>query len=208
MTYCHLLKPFKTFKTENFSMPPIIHQRLQILRLTYALGDGGETFLGSLTLPCLQEFHTDEIISLTYLPALVHRSSCPLTNITLFGILRVGLEFFGDLHLLRGLTDLVCETVDGHASVVRLLLDGYFPDLHNFTLRLQPFLSLWYEGIFHELLDRKGPRPDSPNEGRFRKLLVVDPLRGPQFDDMWKSDVGKELKMLNIRLRADGFEFV
>jgi hypothetical protein len=207
MTYCHILEPLTT---ENFSMAPIIHRSLKTLRLTYALEDEGEMFLGSLTLPCLQEFHTNELFSLTptYLPALVHRSSCPLTNITLFEFPMVRPEVLDDLKPLRGVTDLVWETLDGHFEFVKLLLEGYVPDVRHLTLRVESFLLLWSTGVFTKVPDGGGPLPDAPNEGRLLQLLVVDPLRGPDFVETWNSDVGKELKKLNVRLRADGFEFL
>jgi hypothetical protein len=86
MTYCHILVP--RYGARNFSMPPIIHQRLKTLGLS-SVRDcrAAEMLLDSLTLPCLQEFHTDEMGHLrpASLPTLVHRSSCPLTRITLLG---------------------------------------------------------------------------------------------------------------------------
>jgi hypothetical protein len=165
--------------------------------------------LGALTLPSLQEFHTNEWLSLTpaHLPALVHRSSCPLTTITLFEESEV--EFVDDLEPLRGVTDLVLEEYSDPITVRKLLLEEYFPDLRHLTLRLEPFLDLWRNGILSMVLDRKRQHCDAPNGGRLLKVLVVDPLRHHDFDRLiWRSKIGEKLKGLNIRPREDGFEFL
>ena len=67
-------------------MPPIIHRRLKTLELPCQNDQVLATkLLGALTHPNLQEFHTNVMFVLTraYLPTLVHRSSCPLTRLTL-----------------------------------------------------------------------------------------------------------------------------
>jgi hypothetical protein len=97
--------------------------------------------------------------------------------------------------------------VEGHGGIEKLLLEGYFPDLRRLTFRLKPFLFLWYRDAFSKLLDHIGPS-NAPSEGRLHKLLVVDPFRGPEFNDMWNSEVGDQLKTMNISLREDGFEFL
>jgi hypothetical protein len=82
MTYCHISHPRR--HASNFAIPPIIHQRLQSLRCdTYYAGpDVARMLLGSLTLPCLRAIQTDLGIPAN-IPALVHRSSCPLSKIAL-----------------------------------------------------------------------------------------------------------------------------
>jgi hypothetical protein len=170
----------------------------------------GNSLLDSLTVPCLQEFHTDDMEWLipAYLPALVHRSSCSLTRITLLEGLSIGSEILDELEPIPGVTGLVLASLGRESAMEKLLLEEYFPDLRRLTLLLRPFIFLWEEGLVSELLDRKGPRPDAPNEERPLKLVVVDPLRGPELDDMWNSDIGKELKAMDISLREDGFEFL
>ena len=211
MTYCHISLP--NFSAGNFSMPSIIHQRLKTFSLCSARYlDMGATLLGSLTLPRLEEFRTDEIVLLTptCLSALVHRSSCPLTRITIS--IPSGAEFgpLDDLQPLPGVTDVVLEYLGaGLFTIEKLLLEEYFPDLRHLTLRLQPFFCLWHNGIISMLLDRKKPHPDAGNEGRHRKLLVIDRHRIGEFNALvWKSGIGRELEALelNITLREDGFE--
>jgi hypothetical protein len=161
--------------------------------------------LGSLTLPCLQEVEISEAILLTQLPALVRRSSCPLTRLTLFLYSKdLSLD---ELQPLPGVTDLVIGAWKTGDAMMRLLLEGYFPDLRHLTLRLQPFEVLWDIGVIPSLLDRKRPRLDDPNGGRLHKFIVVDQDRKFEFDRMWNSEVGEGLKELNITLREDGFEF-
>ena len=209
MTCCHIssLHPAR-----NFSMPSIIHQRLKTLSLCSRYM--GAMLLCSLTLPCLQEFRTNEIVLLTpaCLPALVHRSSCPLTRITVVIPCGTELGSLDDLKPFPGVTDVVLEYLGvGHIMIKKLLLEEYFPDLRHLTLRLQPFICLWHIGIISMLLDRKQPRPDAANEGRLLKLLVIDRHRTGEFNDLvWKSAIGKELKALewNISLREDGFEIL
>jgi hypothetical protein len=112
MTSCYLFVPCRG--PRNFSMPPIIHQRLKTLRLSVPDWDVAVTLLGSLTLPSLQEFHTDQLVLLypVYLPALVLRSSCPLARITLSRYFAQNLGSSYDLQPLSGVTDLVLETSD------------------------------------------------------------------------------------------------
>jgi len=189
-------------------MPPIIHHRLKTLELHRPLVWGvAPDLLGSFTLPCLQEVEVIEDIHLTQLPALVRRSSCPLTKLTLY---QRRVEFpFDEIQLLSGMADLPVrfwEHGKGDA-LMRLLLEGHFPDLRHLTLGLQPFEVLWDTGVIPLLLDRKRPRPDEPNGGRLHKLIVVDPGRISRFDRMWNSDVGEQLKELGITMREDGFEF-
>jgi len=189
----------------NFSMPPIIHQRLKTLKLRLSpRWDVAPRPLGSLTLPYLQEVMIYDAISLKQLPALVRRSSCPLTSLILS--LDSAHLPFDELRpsSLPGMTDLVIEgwRPDGGA-MMRLLLEGYFPDLRHLTLRLQPFEMLWDIGIIPLLLDRKRPQLDDRNEGRLDKFIVVD----QDWDCMWNSGVREKLKELNITMREDGFEF-
>jgi len=214
MTYCDILLP--QCRPENFSMPPIIHQRLKTLSLcSTRYSDFAAQIINSLTLPSLQEFHCNEMVFLTpaYLPALMHRSSCPLTRITLFKNLGNSCSYFGGLQQpLPGVTDLVVDQVDGILvlKLKKLLLENFFPDLRHLTLRLRAFLFLWNAGAIPLLLDRKRPRPDGPNEGRLHKFLVVKDQSTTgidKFDRMWKSDVGEQLNALNISPREGGFEF-
>src|SRR5258708_10285087 len=161
MTHC-VISSFK-LGLRNFSMPPITHQRLKTLSLCSTRYPDAlkATLLGSLTLPCLQEFRADETVLLTpkYLPALVHRSSCSLTRITFMETFRY-VEPYGiqDWEPLPGVTDLVLENTltdlrDG-AAIVSKVVEKYYPDLRHFTLRLKPFLYLWCRGNTPILLDR------------------------------------------------------
>ena len=52
-------------------------------------------------------------------------------------------------------------------------------------------------------MDLKRPRSDRSNDC---KILVID--QASKFDDLWNSDLGKELKALNIKVMEDGFEFL
>ena len=113
-----------------------------------------------------------EAISLGQLPALVRRSSCPLTRLTL-------LHYSADLSLdelqpLPGVTDLVIGVCEDNDAMMRLLLERYFPDLRHLTLRLRPFMVLWNRGVIPLLLDRKRTRVDEPNGGRLHKFIVVE----------------------------------
>jgi hypothetical protein len=89
----------------------------------------------------------------------------------------------------------------------KLLLQEYFPDLRRLTLRLQPFLVLWDMGAMPLYLDRKRPQSNELGRGRLQKFIVVDPRRAREFEDLWDSDVGEQLKALGASLREDGFEF-
>jgi hypothetical protein len=121
--------------SSNFSMPPIIHYKLKTLHLYWR----APPVFGSLTLPCLQELLFFDVILLIQLPALVRRSSCPLTKLTLFYPPSGELLPFDDLRPLPGVTDLVVGHWDERPQdIKRLLLEGYFPDLRRLTLRLQP----------------------------------------------------------------------
>jgi len=206
MTDCVILAPHRT---HAFSIIPFIHQRLESLSLcSTRLRDVAATLLGSLTLPCLREFKTNELrlLSPPYLPALVHRSSCPLTTLTLFRNLRGEMGYCDDLQPFPGVTDIRLVTADDTTFIRRILLQDYFPNLRYLTFRLQPFLYLWGVGHASILLQRR--RRDVPNEGIFPKVLVAD--QGSKFDDMWNSNVGVSLKasLLNISLREDGFEIL
>jgi hypothetical protein len=196
---------------KNFSMPPIIHQKLKTLSLSGVARVVKPMLFGSLTLPCLQEFHTDKILFLTpaYLPALVHRSSCPLTRITLletYGGEAGLLDIMNALKPLPGVAELVLENPrfnQRDASIVGKIED-YFPNVRLLTLRLKVFLVLWRSREIPMLLGSNRPRPDSPNGGSLT-ILVVDEDQA-QFDNMWDSDVGEQLKAWNICLKEDGFE--
>ena len=152
--------------------------------------------LGCLTLPSLEELHTNDwtLLNSANLSAFKLRSSCPLTRITLCTG-RYADEFrCPDVHPLPGMTDLVVEHMmreDG--LVAKLLLERYLPDLLHLTLRLQPFRFLWKMGRIPLLLDRKRWQSDSDTQsgGRLRKFLVVDERYTSTIDEMWNSDVGK-----------------
>jgi len=187
----------------DVSIPPITHHRLKTLKLRLAdRGAPDLRVLGSLTLPCLQEVEIFKIIHLVQLSALVRRSSCPLTKLTLHLDQIESPSSFDELQPLPGVTDLVVG-YDKGGAMKGLLLEEYFPDLCHLTLRLQPFEVLWNIGAISLLLDRKRPRPDEPNGGRLHKFIVVD----QRFDRIWISDIGKQLKKLNVTWREDGFEF-
>ena len=198
MTHC-VISSLK-LGVKNFSMPPITHQRLKTLSLcsTRYADELKAVLLGSLTLPCLQEFCACETVLLTpeYLPALVHRSSCLLTRITFMKTFRHvepnGIQYWEPL---PGVTDLVLENTETDlrdAAIVNKVVEKYFPDLRHLTLRPKFFLSLWCRGLIPILLDREG-----------LKILVIDQDR---FDDRWNFGIGKQLKAWNISLRGDGFE--
>ena len=195
----------------SFSISPIIHHRLKTLSLRDAQAwDVSSALLNSLTLPCLQELHTNEMVLLIDLPAFVHRSSCPLTRLTLLRDFEDELVF-GDLRPLPGVTDLVVETLRKGCQadrIMKILLEEYFPDLRHLTLRLRPFLFLWDTGFIPLFLNRKRPQPNGPNEGKLHKFLVVERDKGPEFQHLWNLDVGEELRGLGITLREDGFEFL
>jgi hypothetical protein len=201
MTFCQISS---RNGRNDFSMPPIIHHKLK----TLYLGLCPPPVLGSLTLPCLQELLFYNVNDLTQLPALMRRSSCPLTKLTLF--YHYGSELpIDELRPLPGVTDLHVGYWDGiPQDIKRLLLEGYFPDLRHLTLRLQPFKMLWDIGGIHLLLDRKRPQADELKEGGLHKILVVDHDKVSEIARMCDSGVGEQLKALNIRMVEDGFEFL
>jgi hypothetical protein len=191
MTFCQL----SSLSSGPFSMPPIIHHKLK----TLDLAGPPVSVLGSLTLPCLQELHIFDFP--TQLPALVRRSSCPLTKLMLIYI--NGELPFDELRPLPGVTDLVIEHLGERPDdVKRLLLEGYFPDLRHLTLRLQPFQVLWDIGVIHLLLDRK--RRPEPKEGGLHRFVVDHVFE----HHMWDSGFWEQVKALDIRMREDGFEFL
>ena len=189
MTNCRIV--YATYGSRSFSMPPIIHPRLKTLSLHSADDeDMAPALLGSLTLPCLQDFDTDEMMSLMDLPALVHRSSCPLTTLTLLHDPEADSVVLDGLQPLPGVTDLVVESLEQGCQVAminKLLLEEYFPDLRHLTLRLEPFLLLWAKDDILLYLDRKRPRSDGPNKGRLHKFLVIDEDQTSNFEEMWNS---------------------
>ena len=200
MTFCQVSHLSHT--PSDFSMPPIILHRLKTLDLHRSpYWDVKPDLLDSLTLPCLQEVVIYETISLTQLPALLRRSSCPLTSLTLF---LDSIHFpFDELGPLPGVTDLVIGAWDEVDAMMRLLLEGFLPDLRHLTLRLSSFMVLWNRGVIPLLLDRKRPRLDDANGGRFHKFIVVD----QDWEFEWNSEVWERLKKLNATRREDGFEF-
>jgi hypothetical protein len=149
------------------------------------------------------------MVLLTDIPALVHRSSCPLTRLALFYAYDTDLA---DVDRLQPLSTVVDLVVDGDVEkgrqapfIGKLLLEEYFPDLRRLTLGLQPFRRLWDMNVIPLYLDNRRPRPDGPSE---RRLLVVDPEEAVEFENMWNSDVGRQVKALGVSLREDGFEFL
>jgi hypothetical protein len=214
MTWCHIV--FETYRNDQVSIPPIVHHNLKTLIFNSGRhGRKAQEFLGYLTLPRLQQVEANETFLLNHLPALVHRSSCPLTRIILrlrshtsageYGV-------FDDLQPLPGMTDLVVESLGDQnqsLSIQRLFLEEYFPDLRLLTLRLQTFYALWANGVIPLFLDRNRPRLGIATKGRQRKI-VVENLR-TDFDTMaWDSEFGKELKALelDINLTEKGFEIL
>jgi hypothetical protein len=177
-------------------MPPIIHNLKAFGFHSCVAADP----LSTLTLPCLQEVEISNS-NLAQLPALVRRSSCPLTRLTLHDNNH---EFPHD-DPLPGVTDLFVESLDlkDSAMTMKFLLDGSFPDLRYLTLQLQPFEVLWNIGAIPLLLDQKRSRPDGRRERRFDKFIVVD--EDQVFN--WDSDTGEKLKELDVTLRENGFEF-
>ncbi len=204
MTDCHVL--FLDYGLTNLPMPQITHHRLKTLSLRNAIDtELAITVLDSLTVPCLREFHTNDVHVLNYLPKLMRQS---FTSLTLYHDLN-GLELPHRFAPFPGVTDLVVETPGEEDNAIkRLLFEGCFPNLHHLTLRLQSFLSLWEMGVIPLLLDRKRLQYDRPNESRLSKILVVERGKAIEFDRMWKSDVGEQLKALGISLREDGFEIL
>jgi len=204
MTDCHVL--FFDYGIADLPMPQITHHRLKTISLRNAIdGELAIWLLDSLTAPCLQEFHTNDVIALNYLPQRLRQS---LTSLTLYHDLNE-LELPYHFASFPGVTDLVVETPgEEDDAIKRLLLEGCFPNLRHLTLRLKSFLSLWEMGVIPLLLDRKRLQHDQPNESKLSKFLVVERDQAIEFDRMWKSDVGEQLKALGIRLREDGFEFI
>jgi len=190
------------------SLPPIIHRRLRIFTLSW--GDqpfGTASLLGSLTLPSLQEFHTNAMDALTSLPALVQRSSCPLTKLRLFKYFEGEASILDNLPPIPGVTDLVMGALTCEPRMIKkLLLDGYFPDLRHLTLRMEPFRLLLETGAIIPLLGLKQSRPDRPNEGKLDKFLVID--QASYFVNLWNSSFGERMKTLNIIWMEDGFEIL
>jgi hypothetical protein len=194
MTCCHIFEPRHA---PNFAMPPIIHQRLQTLRFdSYQAKDVVPILLGSLTLPCLRAIRTD-LGAAENIPALVHRSSCPLSRIAFW---RGGQTESFDLRPLPGVTELVLELdwvkdmgYSDKPLLKKLLLEGYLPDLRQLTLG---------SALFRVLLDVV--LPDVRNKLTLRKIFV----RGA--DHMEDRDLGQKVKVFQSSnsWREDGFEMI
>jgi hypothetical protein len=198
MTSCAILHP--DLLDPDFSVPPIIHRGLQTLRWRDT-EDATRMLLDSLTLPCLHTAETDAV-TVAHLPSLVHRSSCPLTRLTLWEI--SGLP--SNLPPIPGVTDLVLAKVHGDAMLKELLLNGYFPDLRHLTLPLQAFVVLWKSDVISLLLDRNRPRPDAPNEITLRTIFVVD-LEGAESDPLSDPEFLKTFQS-SISVKEGGFEIL
>jgi hypothetical protein len=211
MTFCDIW-PYPIRRNFSMSPIPIIHQNLKTLKLCCIPYTDMDLLLHSLTLPCLQDFFTNRIRHLRLLPALVQRSSCPLTRINVERVLDLGDELGGldNLQPLPRVTDLALDCFHWDPdSFGELLLEKNFPDLRRLTLRLQGFLSLWGVGTISRLLDRKTPRPDATDGGGHCKIIVIDSHRAHEFSSLvWESPIGKQLKLLPwiISVRKDGFE--
>ena len=186
MTYCYILCPENP---QNVSMPLITHRRLKIFRV-YSLDTAIiATLLRSLTLPRLQEFHVNELASLTVacLPALVHRSSCPLTRCT-FSFFSGRWGDFDGLQPLPGVTELVLINLESQSDfslIEKLLFEDYFPDMRYLVLVRDLFLTLWDGGTVSLLLDLATERNPLT-------IFVVDPLQGEEFIQFWNLDVVRE----------------
>jgi hypothetical protein len=204
MTDCHI--SLFAYAPESFSMPPIIHHRLKKLSLHESDDRGvAAVLLGLLTLPGLQEIETDFP---TLLPALMHRSSCPLTRLTLSKRFEAGP--FGS-QPFPGVTDLVVENQSPQKRsravlIGNFLLEEYFPDLRRLTLRPPTFLLLLDMGTFPLLVDYRRLRSGGREEGKL-KIFVVDEDDASLIED---TDVGERLKALGISpmQREDGIEFL
>jgi hypothetical protein len=164
MTHCHISQLRRG--APNFAMPPIIHQRLQSLQCDkYRRDDDLVTILlSSLTLPCLRTIRTD-LTPAANIPALVHRSSCPLSRIAFYE--NRWSEFLS--RPLPGVTDLVLkpgmhyvdDVASNRALLKKILLEGYFPDLRQLTLQSY---------LFPVLVDVV--LPDVLNKLTLRKIFV------------------------------------
>jgi hypothetical protein len=196
MTHCHISQLRRG--APNYAMPPIIHQRLQSLQCDkYRRDDDLVTILlSSLTLPCLRTIRTD-LTPAANIPALVHRSSCPLSRIAFDG--SNWSEF--SLRPLPGVTHLVLEQV-GHKMVygmlMKIFLRDYFPDLRQLTLGPEDF---------HVLLDVLLVLADVRNKVTLRKIFVRGATKS---HSMWDSDFEQKLKVLqsSISWWEDGFEMI
>jgi hypothetical protein len=207
MTCCQITSP----TSHAFPPTPIVHHMLQTLGLHARYNEDPEevaTLLGSLKLPCLQEFHTNRSIFLTpaYLPALMHRSSCPLTSISLFNSDRNS-ETLHDLQPLPGVTDLI---LGSPRIAMRKLLQEYFPDLRHLTIQLSDLDRLWKNGTIPKLINHSNrPRYHTPHDVRLDEILVMD--RQQRLDRTGVLNyVRTRLKELqsNIILKEDGFEIL
>jgi hypothetical protein len=191
MTCCYILQPRRT---PNFAMPPIIHQRLQSLRLQLDIYhhpmEVGPLLLGSFTLPCLRAIQT-HIGAASTIPALVHRSSCPLSRITFHG--GGWTEPLTGLRPLPGVTDLALGNVVSAKDLLKkLLLEGYLPDLRQLTLRSKLFRVLIL--------------PDVLSKVTLRKIFVQG---ADKSDRRWDSEFEKlKVSQSSISWREDGFEMI
>ena len=212
MTYCHIFCPMSL---QNVSIPLITHRRLEILRIYTHDTAIIATLFRSLTLPRLQECHVNELVFLTptYLPALVHRSSCPLTRVT-FSFFSGTWRDFDDLQPFPGVTELVLINLESQShttQIEKLLLEDYFPHMRHLILERDLFLTLWDLGIVSRMLDRNRPRHHTAIEGSPLKILVVDPLQGEEFIRFWNSDMVREkleARQARIGFIEDGFEIL
>jgi hypothetical protein len=190
MTDCHILDPESV--ALNFAMPPIIHQRLQILRCERGWAENSlvDMLLGSLTLPCLRAIQLD-FETAANIPALVHRSSCPLSKIALYGDCRS--QILTGMRPVPGVTDLVLHRIyDAKSMLKKLLLEGYLPDLRQLTLRSKLFRVLIL--------------PDVLSKVTLRKIFVQG---ADKSDRRWDSEFEKlKVSQSSISWREDGFEMI
>ena len=126
----------------------------------------------ALSLPNLQQFHTNQtvLLILAYLPALVHWPST-----LIFKVVRIDSGLFSHLQLepLPEVTGIVVESSGEESDLIKqLLLDGYFPDLRHVTLRLEPFIFPWKMGITIPVNDRdpRGPTKDDFNSSSWTRF--------------------------------------
>jgi hypothetical protein len=193
MTDCHILDPESV--ALNFAMPPIIHQRLQILRCERGWAENSlvDMLLGSLTLPCLRAIQLD-FETAANIPALVHRSSCPLSKIALYGDCRS--QILTGMRPVPGVTDLVLHRIyDAKSMLKKLLLEGYLPDLRRLTLEPQHFNTLMDTVMPHLL-----------HKATLRKVF----FQGTDKADRIRDSELEKLKVLksSISRREDGFEMI
>jgi len=214
MAYCHLFS-ISGFNPLNTDVPSpsenITHRSLK----TLILGNDDHMLqaLHRLTLPGLEVLKVDtlSILDPENLPALVKRSLCPLTKLTISG--RNGaLEALSQLTSVPTVTDLTIFTLHLDTDFIKALTSR--PVIASDTDKLLPNLRRLVLHIFDAQLpwsfipDLFRPRSEGQSEGQDRRVeaLIVDLSCSRDGQAQFRSSMNPDLAHRLKALREDGFD--